>query len=528
MSGHGDYFGRLWPVGAPWHSQTVPDLLNHLFGTGSDEKGLLSICAVPDPQGSEHWYMRHGSLLVVPEECATMSWAEWRRQESAGPWTELDQSLPPGFCLKGEGWLFSRAVLEVSEAETWMDDLVGRIENADGDGAIVLPKAGSTPTLSARLQRPDAMIRVLPGTDASAGSLVTGLKRPAQALLWPGSDPGALPEPQSVELAGQHLFNPSIDLAGIHLSHVDASAALSTPVGLLVGRAERRAWIRTARGSGDFEAFIVDLGWESAQFDPADLELTHTETLRGEMVSSTRIRLEDLDPLDPKAGGWLSLRVPTLGRKVAHELLLHTLDGELLDRTGPYPLIEQTHITPVVDGHRQPTIISGIKDAPPELDQRLERADKVATEVEKIIQGGVQARVIADRQAALERLGSYLKRAKGELLVRDRYFGQHVDEWRLLDDVDVPTRVLTAKIADEVPVIAPHVQARYRPKDRRSHERVYLWEGGGLSLGGSPSTFGQGSVRITRIRPAEIELWRAEFEALWASDLFREVPQLSP
>ena len=57
-------------------------------------------------------------------------------------------------------------------------------------------------------------------------------------------------------------------------------------------------------------------------------------------------------------------------------------------------------------------------------------------------------------------------------------------------------------------MIAKHVQARYRPRERGFHERVYLWDEGGLSIGGSPTTFGQGHVRMTRIRPSEAAIWR--------------------
>jgi len=256
----------------------------------------------------------------------------------------------------------------------------------------------------------------------------------------------------------------------------------------------------------------------------ADLELTHLEYLRDEVVSSTRIRIEDLDTSEVEEAGKAAISLPTLGRSVAHELLLQTLDGELLDKSGPYGIVESVHMTLVVNGHEQPPVVSGVTDPPPELDHRLARADELTATIEGVIQNGAQARVIADRQTALERLAAHLERARGELLVRDQYFGQHAAEWRLLDKVPVPVRVLTGKIAkDEIPWIAPHVQARYRSSGKRIHERVYLWEGGGLSVGGSPSTFGNGPVRMTRIRPSEAEIWRTEFEALWDSELFREV-----
>ena len=59
------------------------------------------------------------------------------------------------------------------------------------------------------------------------------------------------------------------------------------------------------------------------------------------------------------------------------------------------------------------------------------------------------------------------------------------------------------------------------------HERFYVWEGGGLSVGGSPTTFGQAPVRIQRLRPADAERCRDEFEQLWGSPLFKPVPRTS-
>jgi hypothetical protein len=102
----------------------------------------------------------------------------------------------------------------------------------------------------------------------------------------------------------------------------------------------------------------------------------------------------------------------------------------------------------------------------------------------------------------------------------------------VLEAAPVPTRVLTGKLATDeegavIPVALPdHVEARYRPK-ADLHERLYLWQGGGLSLGGSMTTFGQSPVRITRLGTADAELHRQIFEARWASELYRDVPRSS-
>jgi hypothetical protein len=91
----------------------------------------------------------------------------------------------------------------------------------------------------------------------------------------------------------------------------------------------------------------------------------------------------------------------------------------------------------------------------------------------------------------------------------------------------VPVRVLTGKLANGEVVKAKlggNVQARFRP-EAPIHDRIYLWDGGGLSLGGSPTTFGQAPLRLARLSDGEADLWRAEFENLWRSPFFSAVPQ---
>lgn len=223
--------------------------------------------------------------------------------------------------------------------------------------------------------------------------------------------------------------------------------------------------------------------------------------------------------------GRCQVTLPTMGRNVAHGLALHTLEGELLDRSGPYPIVERIEMSFEIDGHQLPPIVTGVSSPTPALEERLDRGERIAQEIEEVVKSGVQARIVADRDKALARLRNQLGRARGELLVLDRYFGQDVDDWRLLDDVSIPIRVLTGKIAPgQTPAVAPHVQARFRRK-APIHERVYVWEGGGLSVGGSPTTFGQGPVRITRMPGGELDAWRAAFEALWNSGLYVPVPR---
>lgn len=497
----------------------MPMSLRDLFGFESDEKVVLSACAVPQGDG---WRLMHGTLLVVPEACAAVSWGEWNRQHAGGRGPRIGP-LPASLSTVGDGWLMARAVMELPQADRWLAQLTRALEAAGTEPATVdLDAVPPVPALSAKLGAPKAMFRALPHVDAPAGSLLAALGRPAQALLWRDEteSAGRFPAPQNVEVADQTSFVPSLDLTGIHVA---PDGWTETPRGLLVGRAERRAWLREGRGDGKFESFLVDVGWDPTRISLPDLELTHEELLDGELVLESRLRLEDLDTRKVDDLGLCTITLPTVGRSVAHGVALHVVDGELLDRSGPYPLVERAQIDITVNGEELPPVVTGISDPPPELDERMQRAAQVATELERVVRNGVQARMIADRQMALERLTDLLKTARRELLVLDRYFGQSGADWRLLDDVPVPTRVLCAKLEkDHVPTIAAHVSARVRSK-AAIHERIYLWDGGGLSVGGSPTTFGQGPVRITRLRQAEVDEWRTIFEVEWQSPLYRDV-----
>jgi hypothetical protein len=420
----------------------------------------------------------------------------------------------------------ARTVVELAKADSWIDRVRAEVDRAGPTTSSTLPAIRRVPELSAQLSPPQALVRVLPGTSAASGNLISSLGRPAQALLWKSEAKSRFPEPDSVEIAGTHTFMPSRDLTGIHVTPEGVAPGSATPAGLLVGRAERRAWIRESHGTGDFNSFLVDLGWDPTGISLADLELTHEEQLEGEMVSATRLRLEDLDTSAVDALGICSVSLPSVGRRVAHGVSLHTVDGELLDRTGPYPLVERIEIKITANGSELPPVVSGVSDPLPALDERMKRSAEVARDIEAVIRNGAQARIIADRGEALARLTALLAGARGELLVLDCYFGQDIEDWRLLDGVPVPVKVLTGKVADAAPRIADHVEARFRPK-ALLHERVYLWDGGGLSVGGSPTTFGQAPIRITRLRQAEVTEWRTVFEVEWRSPLYHAIPRAS-
>jgi hypothetical protein len=498
--------------------------LEQLLGAEPDEVAVLSVLA-GRPTAGDPWGLVHATLLIVPEACGAVSWPEWelaqKRQRGPAP----DPPLGPSFRTLGETWLAGRQVCSVAEADGWVE----RIWRTTAvDGPNLLPELGSIPTLEARLQKPRALARIFPDVDSPSSALISGFARPVEGVTLKSEASPALGLPDRLKIDGRWSFLPSRDLTGIHLTPPDVDPAIATSSSLLIGRGERRAWLRDARGDGKFEQFIVEVGWDPDQIDLADLELTHIERMDLDTVLATRIRLEDLDVDLVARAGSAAIGLPTLGRGVTHEVLLQTLDGELMDRSGPYPIIEQVQVTMVLDGETQPPIISGITESAPELEDRLERRDEVAAALRTVIESGAQARFLADRTVAVERLTGLLARARGELLVMDRYFGQDTADWRLLDPVGIPVRVLTGKLAKdgEGNLIEANpgadVTVRYRAK-APIHDRIYLWDGGGLSVGGSPTTFGLAPIRLSRLSQAEAVFWRAEFEALWSSKLFSQV-----
>jgi hypothetical protein len=390
---------------------------------------------------------------------------------------------------------------------------------------VAFPAVGAVPALSAELGAPTALLRVLPHVDSGTSSLLASLGRPAQAMLWRGAPGERFEVPDIVEIDGQWCAGPTRTLAGIHITPPDVPSRLVTAPGLLVGRAEHRAWIQATRGEETFERFNVDLAWDPESIVLADLELIHEQYVGDDIASSVTVRLEDFEIGAVERTGGCQVSLMSLGRRIRHGMTLRTVDGELLDRSGPYPLVERVTVGMTIDGEEQQPVVIGETGAPVSLEDRSQRARAIEADMRRVLQLGAQARIIADRATALARLVDHLEGAVGELCILDRYFGQHLDEWRLLDTVPVPVRVLTGKVAKDstgapaIPTLGAHVIVRFRKK-APIHERVYFWNGGGIVLGGSPSTFGESPVRIDRLRLAEIAEWRVLFEVEWRSPLY--------
>lgn len=133
-------------------------LLHQVFGSAPDERAVLSVCAVPDPDLSGSWVLRHGTMLIVPQACGQTSWAEWRRDQGDQGGPEIDGALPASFRLENEGYLFARAVLDPVAANDWLERALAGASGGGERGAFstTLPAVDPVPALAveSRLRMP--------------------------------------------------------------------------------------------------------------------------------------------------------------------------------------------------------------------------------------------------------------------------------------------------------------------------------------------------------------------------------------
>jgi hypothetical protein len=465
--------------------------------------------------------LRHASALVVPQACADVSWGNWRSSETQRPLSLCPESSPSEFIIEDKRWVAGRSTMSVDLGASW---LAGVAEAAQA-GDAHLPEPPGLPRFDAALRTPRVLVRVIPGTNQPAGLFLTSAARPGMGTVWPVDDRPDIVVPRVVRYRddemslGHCLLGMLVPTQGGPASH--------PPFGLFVGRLERRAWLTEMRGDGpQFESLLVNMGWDPARIDLADLVLDLEQYISGDLVAQLRVSIEDAAGVEEvRDAGRCTISLPTYGAGVASQVTLMTRDGALLDRRGPHPLAERIEINLSIDGSPVSRSSLAAIRAPLGLEDREVRGRLVKQQVAELAAQGAEGRLLVDKEAADRRLRIELRTAQVELLVHDPYFGQHPDDWRLLDDVRVPVRVVTRKALDPPPRIASHVRARYRRNEHTMHDRFYLWNGGGIAIGGSPTTFGKAPVRVGRISAADSELLRGVFEKLWDSDLFHDVPR---
>jgi hypothetical protein len=463
--------------------------------------------------------LSHASLVVGPPRVGEVSWARWRVEHTTRlTWDFGDaKDLPPEFVYDHGTFLAGRAVLTVPRARAWLVEAATSGE---------LPAIGPLPAAHGRFAQPDSLLRIFPRLWTPAARLAGNAIRPLSGFLFATEQhAGAQTLPSDWDVAGRRILGGAMTALGISVPDTAWTQRAPAAHGLLVGRIERRAWFNDVRGGGDYELFELHLGWEPARCDLADLEVELEEWVGDEVAYARRLALGDIQLGDRQGADTAIVSLPTLGRGVAHSARLHDRDGALLDVTNRSKLIEQASLTMQFsvagsDDATEQTIKVG-KAVTPTAAQRLERFDTVERQYRDLLEEGLAERIVTDPSTAIAVVRRQLEGARGELLVLDPYFGADPADWQVLAGISLPVRVLSGSKAQAPPTPMANVDARklnrLRARTPGFHDRLYLWDGGGLSVGTSPSGLGKRDARLDRLGTVEAAGWRALFDAYWAS-----------
>lgn len=168
----------------------------------------------------------------------------------------------------------------------------------------------------------------------------------------------------------------------------------------------------------------------------------------------------------------------------------------------------------VVDGQPQIPITVGERRESQQLVALLGAAERVRSQYATLRREGTHNRIFDDLAEGRATLRSVLERAEGELLVLDPY----LRDWALLEGLNgPPPRVLIGPDVDTPPPSFTGRVAQWRTGLAPFHDRFFLWEGGGVSVGTSAGSVRDRLFRIVRMNAAESEVLRSRF-ALWWSD----------
>jgi hypothetical protein len=468
-------------------------------------------------------HLQHASLLVGPAQMAAASWGAWMLTGSEflrerfekladAPAEGLVDSAP---VLGGSEIVAGRTAMEVEQAREWFEEALA--SNA-------APAVGELPAAKAPLLSPSAPLHVFPRLWTPTSRLGAAAIRPQRGFLFPLATELEPLVATEWELGGITAFDGPWSTLGIALPH-KSHRIEPPPQGLFIGRLERRAWFNDVRGDGVFNRYQLHIGIEPDRVDLAELEVELEEWDGDDLVNCRRLRLGDLK-LGQRAGAArFVVSLPTLGRKLAHEARLYDREGTLLDRTQRSKLVEQMTAKSHVVGQggdvasHEFTIGKRVDIG---LAERLDRFDRLDEDYRQMLREGLEERIISTAQQA-EVLREELATVTKPLSIHDPFFGAHTGDWAALAKVKVPVRILTGKRAKAVPPNLVDVELRRWRGAALSppfHDRFYLWEGGGLSVGTSPSGLGKRDARIDRIGATEAAGWLARFEAYWQNPDF--------
>ncbi len=490
-----------------------------------DERAVISLVAADS--GAEQWQLRFGSVLIGPEAMSRLAWEEWacvdRRSERTADLSVYGVRLEDWreFDFIQEGWRYTRFSCPPGEA-------VDLVAGALAHGRLKTP-AG--PPVLVTLGRADAFLQLFPKVETGTSLLAAQADRPLVGWFHPQIEeavPQVTEVPTEVHVEpGRHGFDLALLLLGLCPKSIWGLAA---PHGLLVGRLRRDAWIADARGARpDLQTFDVQLRLDPTQISLWELALDLEEMNdSGELMSARRLRLADIE-LPEHGADSVTLRMPTIGRRVTRRLRLYDSGGRLLDAAEQVRLVETIHLSVGPFGAAPSVSVLG-DDTSPSLVRRLADLDRNEQEYAELLQAGATDRVVSDQASGRTGIAKRLASARGELLVFDPYFGNDAYDWGLLRSVACPIRVLTsAKVSTRPPPdLASNVTVRgWRASKGQPppfHDRGYLWDGAGISVGTSPNGLGQRLSVVDTVEPDVVALLQRNFEIWWADSHAAPLP----
>lgn len=497
-------------VPAPVSSADLDELLSRI-GAAGDEPAVVSVAAEQD---SGQWRVVHGSVLLGPLQMAASAWPRWHEDsQRRGGYVPFDRLLERSGGVDAwavaeqvhDGRRFLRFAIPAAEVRGWLGAIVS------GDPAVV---SGGRESVFAQVGPPHDLLRVFPGRSSPAGGLAAMAGRPVVGWLHPLSGgtgrplPDEWPGPDGVVMPGAALF-----LFGLASVRPDP-----LPGGLLVGRLERRAWLGALRGGEQLQTFDVVVRFDPSLVSLRELIVDLEETSAGgELLSARSVPLaQTVLPSEAAGADAVTVRLPTVGRRIRREVRLRALDGTLLDAAGPVHLAEAIYI-----GDR---LAAGTAE-PVTLRVRLDRLARVDAEHAELLGAGLADRVVVAGADGRRVLADRLTWARGELLVFDPFFGKSRDDWALLDAAGRPCRVLTAATVVGTPGPSCRIR-RWTSKVRPPpfHDRAFLWDGGGFTVGTSPNGLGARLSLVDDLAPAAVDALRGHFELWWADPRFFDAP----
>jgi len=503
-----------------------------------DEVAVVSVAATRSPDGEGVWQLVYGSLLFGVQEMANTSWLGWRSRTEAAAATTLATILSATaphepdlaqFTFQDSEWLMARQVL--SGQGQAVDTAAAFLEALRGQGVALTDASGGTHLVQAQLAPADALVLGCRYDNSRLQLLTSAAQRPVLGYRFPRENLIDADVPDTWLVGSFRMPVPLLNLLGILSRSADDQ-------GLVVGRVGRTAWIADLR-MDQHQELHVGLGFDPERVALGDLEIDLEEYAEDGLVQARRLRLADLRLPATRPGDTVDVVLPTLGDGIRRQVRLYTRSGQLLDATDRNFFLSRINLA-VTDMQGGTTALANVGGDPIVVTAvtRLAKLNNAEKEYRKLLDDGLNHRIFDNAATAIAALQQMLADARGNLLVLDPYFGHKSTDWNALDRVTVSVKVLTQHEkpwrATPRPVARPDasvIQRHARGLKLRSwdivqagasapwHDRVYLWQNGGLTVGTSPSGLGGRLARVDRLSPVEAAAWEARFNTWWADPL---------